>query len=346
MKIFTCLTTLFLLMLGGCWPSSQPLAGPWMNDAVLDNQYKYNGKKLNGDFGLNWMDYGARWYDGTLGRWWSVDLMAEITLNISPYSYALNNPVILVDIDGMFTSIIPGIAEQYGEMDKVSKRSEIFNKAVYMLENKEPNKKVRITITGEIAKDADGEEVSGLLYSYPDRYPSDDDYIYYKIPYYKLLIEGIEVDENGVETVVETLEYQVVRFGVKYKRSNNDESPSIVSIENSSHKNSDGSSKFQISTEMPLTWAYISTTMYHRGWNIFGPYYIHVGPPAGHAMGAVGCIEICGGSNGSEDFNSDVKRLSGINGMSLNVTYTNITVKFLSATQPQLIDSGLRGPQK
>ncbi len=52
------------------YPFGLDMTGPWMNDAAQDNLYKYNGKELNGDFGLNWMDYGARWYDGTLGRWW------------------------------------------------------------------------------------------------------------------------------------------------------------------------------------------------------------------------------------------------------------------------------------
>ena len=27
------------------------------------NQYQYNGKELNEEFKLNWMDYGARFYD-------------------------------------------------------------------------------------------------------------------------------------------------------------------------------------------------------------------------------------------------------------------------------------------
>ncbi|MBK8191990.1 MAG: hypothetical protein IPK76_01750 [Lewinellaceae bacterium] len=44
------------------YPFGLDLAGPWMNDAAQDNLYKYNGKELNSDFGLNWMDYRARWY--------------------------------------------------------------------------------------------------------------------------------------------------------------------------------------------------------------------------------------------------------------------------------------------
>ncbi len=68
---------------------------------VTDNGYKYNGKELNEDLGLNLSDYGARWYDAALGRWWSVDPMGEKTINISPYAYVHNNPILLIDPNGM-----------------------------------------------------------------------------------------------------------------------------------------------------------------------------------------------------------------------------------------------------
>lgn len=68
------------------------------------NDYTYNGKELNEDLGLNLSDYGARWYDAALGRWWSVDPMGDGTTNLSTYSYVSNNPIILIDPTGMYAA--------------------------------------------------------------------------------------------------------------------------------------------------------------------------------------------------------------------------------------------------
>ena len=39
--------------------------------------YKYNGKEFDSTKGLNWYDYGARMYDPALGRFTTMDPMAE-----------------------------------------------------------------------------------------------------------------------------------------------------------------------------------------------------------------------------------------------------------------------------
>ncbi|MDR0810826.1 MAG: hypothetical protein LBN23_00910, partial [Paludibacter sp.] len=61
---------------------------------------KYNGKELVHQDGLNWYNYGARWYDPARGQFTSIDPLAEKYYSVSPYAYCLNNPVKYVDPDG------------------------------------------------------------------------------------------------------------------------------------------------------------------------------------------------------------------------------------------------------
>jgi len=76
--------------------------GPWqMNDSAKDNYYLYNSKELNIDHALNWSDYGARYYDPSIGRWGQVDPLAEAAPEWSPYVYTFNSPISHTDPTGM-----------------------------------------------------------------------------------------------------------------------------------------------------------------------------------------------------------------------------------------------------
>jgi len=56
---------------------------------------------------LGWYDYGWRFYDPQLGRFTTVDPHAENYYSWSPYHYAANNPLIIIDPNGRdwYTSI-------------------------------------------------------------------------------------------------------------------------------------------------------------------------------------------------------------------------------------------------
>ncbi|WP_159479086.1 DUF6443 domain-containing protein [Chryseobacterium sp. 18068] len=60
--------------------------------------YQFGGKELQKETG--WGDFGARMYMSDIGKWGVVDPLSELTPNLSPYNYALNNPVMFIDPDG------------------------------------------------------------------------------------------------------------------------------------------------------------------------------------------------------------------------------------------------------
>ncbi len=88
-----------------------PPAGMGTND-----KYKFTGKER--DEGTTNYDYfGARYYDSELGRWHTVDPLADKYPGWSPYNYTLNNPLNVIDPNGMDTTSASATASYDFESD-------------------------------------------------------------------------------------------------------------------------------------------------------------------------------------------------------------------------------------
>ncbi|MGD8782764.1 MAG: RHS repeat-associated core domain-containing protein, partial [Ignavibacteria bacterium] len=71
-----------------------------ITSAGINVDEKFTGKELDDDNEERLYYFGARYYDGDLGRWPSPDPRADKSLGVSPYNYVLGNPMRLVDKDG------------------------------------------------------------------------------------------------------------------------------------------------------------------------------------------------------------------------------------------------------
>ncbi len=72
--------------------------------SIFDKGYLYgfNGKEKDNETTVNGGDYdfGARVYDGRLGRWLSLDPLMLKYNNESPFDFCFNNPLYFIDSDG------------------------------------------------------------------------------------------------------------------------------------------------------------------------------------------------------------------------------------------------------
>jgi RHS repeat-associated protein len=83
-----------------------PFGAPMKERTFSSSGYRYgfNGKENDNEVkgNGNQQDYGMRIYDPRLGRFLSKDYYGNKYPDLSPYSYAVNNPIRMIDVDGDF----------------------------------------------------------------------------------------------------------------------------------------------------------------------------------------------------------------------------------------------------
>jgi len=90
-------------------------------NGVPENKKKFNdGTERTTDVDLNWDETDFRSYDAQIGRFIQIDPLSFLTDDVSPYAFALNNPILLNDPLGLFadSTKAPGFPNSIGGAEK------------------------------------------------------------------------------------------------------------------------------------------------------------------------------------------------------------------------------------
>lgn len=139
-------------------------------------EYLFNGKECETSFDLGYYNYGARCMEPSIGRFISVDPMADAAPGWTPCRYAFNNPLKYIDPDGMYEW---RVNSKTGEFERFGDKGGDTEQHIYWDDDKESSATLKgeTIYVGEAALDrfSDGEfgyaiSTTDLWSNVPDEY--------------------------------------------------------------------------------------------------------------------------------------------------------------------------------
>jgi RHS repeat-associated protein len=106
------------------------------NGNSVAQRWGYTGKEHQTEVGLAWIDITARNYDAALGRWMNIDILSEKYMDLSPYNYSLNDPILYVDPDGE-TPLLGAILGAFTEYAGIVGSKMLFDNMSFVEANKD-----------------------------------------------------------------------------------------------------------------------------------------------------------------------------------------------------------------
>jgi len=107
-----------------------------IDDVLSKYRYGFNGMEKDDEFKGegNSYDFGARMYDSRIGRWLSVDPLAANYVDLTPYCFVGNRPIIAIDPDGKEIVIVgaDGTKTVYTPQMKISDDLDTFTALAIM----------------------------------------------------------------------------------------------------------------------------------------------------------------------------------------------------------------------
>lgn len=130
-------------------------------------------------------------------------------------------------------------------------------------------------------------------------YPSGQKFGFFFIPTYEVTVSGLDDNKKAVSKVFEAL-----RFGIKCEKGG---TPHVVGLaDQQTHI---------IKSWLPHYTVHSADSTEKGAWQVYGNFLIHDGPdlPFIEAYASVGCVEICHGPAGFDQFNDFLISVSGSN---------------------------------